>query len=321
MVYRVSHIRTFRAGLYHKIQDQDKEWSCMKDKNGNWYTITYDVAMFLPMLEMAGFEHVKHNAKPLYIYNRDNPISDDKVNQQKQWDIHEEILNKPAFHRINSYLKSSEKILVYCGINNGEGLKNLVPFYDKIYAFDANPKKIEICKKVFAHETKITFVEAALHEKDNEEVSFFITEKWDAASSLGKLNPEYSHVKSEDSPLYEADKKNVKEIKVKTLNLNNYLKSQNINHIDYLLTDLQGYDFAVLKTLEDFINNKKISYITCEVEENDSEKVYLDVPSNKKKLFDELLKNNYEELTETRSETDGWTTDFSWKLKNQKEND
>jgi hypothetical protein len=75
----------------------------MKDKNGDWYTITYDVAMFLPMLEMAGFEHVKHNTKPLYVYNRDNPISDDKVNQQKQWDVHEEILQKESFKKIESY--------------------------------------------------------------------------------------------------------------------------------------------------------------------------------------------------------------------------
>lgn len=102
--FRISHIRTFRAGLYHKIQEQDPTFSCLKDNNDNWYTMTYDVAMFLPMLEMAGFEHVKHNAKPLYVYNRDNPISDDKVNQQKQWDIHEEINNKKPFHKIETYL-------------------------------------------------------------------------------------------------------------------------------------------------------------------------------------------------------------------------
>ncbi len=101
--FRVSHIRTFRAGLYHKIGEQDKTFSCMKDKNGNWYQMTYDVAMFIVMLEMAGYEKVKHNITPLYVYNRDNPISDDKVNQQLQWDIHDEINKKKPFKRIDNY--------------------------------------------------------------------------------------------------------------------------------------------------------------------------------------------------------------------------
>ncbi len=101
--FRVSHIRTFRAGLYHKIAEQDPSFSCMMDKSNNWYTMTYDVAMFLPMLEMAGFEHVKHNPKPLYIYNRDNPISDDRISQELQWSIHEEINNKKPFKKIESY--------------------------------------------------------------------------------------------------------------------------------------------------------------------------------------------------------------------------
>lgn len=101
--YFVSHIRTFRAGLYHKIQEQDKVFSCLKDANGEFYKMTYDVAMFLPILEMAGFDKVKFNDKILYTYNRSNPISDDRVNQKLQWDIHKEIYKKPKFNKIENY--------------------------------------------------------------------------------------------------------------------------------------------------------------------------------------------------------------------------
>jgi glycosyltransferase involved in cell wall biosynthesis len=101
--FKVSHIRTFRAGLYHSIKKQDPSFSCMMDEKGEWYTITYDVAMFLPMLEMAGIEHVFYNDKKLYVYNRDNPISDDKVNQMLQWQVHEEINKKKPFKKIESY--------------------------------------------------------------------------------------------------------------------------------------------------------------------------------------------------------------------------
>ena len=101
--FKISHIRTFRAGLYHKIGQQDQDFNCMKGSDGKWYTMTYDVAMFLPMLEMAGLEHIYYNDKPLYMYNRENPISDDKVNQALQTQIHIEISKKNKFKKINDY--------------------------------------------------------------------------------------------------------------------------------------------------------------------------------------------------------------------------
>ena len=101
--FRVSHIRTFRAGLYQKIKEQDKDFSCLKDSNKEFYKMTYDVAILFPIMEMAGYEKVKFNDTILYVYNRSNPISDDRVNQQLQWDIHAEISNKPSFNKIEDY--------------------------------------------------------------------------------------------------------------------------------------------------------------------------------------------------------------------------
>lgn len=102
--FYISHIRTFRAGLYHKIKEQDKDFSCMKDKYGEFYKMTYDVAIMYPIMELAGFEKVKYNDTPLYIYNRHNPISDDRVNQTLQTSIHSEINNKKALLKIESFL-------------------------------------------------------------------------------------------------------------------------------------------------------------------------------------------------------------------------
>lgn len=101
--FRVSHIRTFRAGLYQSIKNQDPDFSCMKDKDGQFYKMTYDVAIMFPIMEMAGLDKIKFNDSTLYIYNRNNPISDDKVNQQLQWNIHKEINAKPKFKKIESY--------------------------------------------------------------------------------------------------------------------------------------------------------------------------------------------------------------------------
>ena len=107
--YRISHLRSFRAGIYQEIGRQDPDFKCMQEVNGEgWYRTCYDVAMFLPMLEIAGFDKVKHNSKPLYIYNRDNPISDDKVSQENQTRVHREVLTKPAFKKVESYKTEKE---------------------------------------------------------------------------------------------------------------------------------------------------------------------------------------------------------------------
>jgi glycosyltransferase involved in cell wall biosynthesis len=101
--FYVSHIRCFRAGLYHKIQEQDENFSCMKDSNGEFYKMTYDVAIMYPIMEMAGYERTKYNDKALYVYNKHNPISDDKVNHALQYSIHQEINRKPSFSKIENY--------------------------------------------------------------------------------------------------------------------------------------------------------------------------------------------------------------------------
>jgi len=99
--FYVSHIRTFRAGVYHAIKKQDENFSCLKDNKGNFYTCTYDVAIMYPIMEIAGYDKTKYNDTPLYVYNRDNPISDDKIRQKLQWDIHQEILKKKKFQQID----------------------------------------------------------------------------------------------------------------------------------------------------------------------------------------------------------------------------
>ena len=98
--YKVSHIRTFMAGLYHQIKNQDREFACLKDREGNFYKMTYDVAITFPIFELAGFDRVQYNDKILYCYNFSNPISDHRVNQQLQTAIHREIANKPKFRQI-----------------------------------------------------------------------------------------------------------------------------------------------------------------------------------------------------------------------------
>jgi glycosyltransferase involved in cell wall biosynthesis len=98
--WMVSHLRTFRSSVYKEIEKQDPDFSCMKDKDGNFYRITYDVAMMYPIMEISGYDKVKFIEKVLYLYNINNPISDHVLNQRLQTEVHIEINNKPKFKQI-----------------------------------------------------------------------------------------------------------------------------------------------------------------------------------------------------------------------------
>ena len=55
-----------------------------------------------PMVEMAGKEKIQLISKVLYIYNRFNPISVDRVHRKNQLRIEAILNNKPQYERISS---------------------------------------------------------------------------------------------------------------------------------------------------------------------------------------------------------------------------
>jgi glycosyltransferase involved in cell wall biosynthesis len=65
-----SHLRTFYAALFHKIEKEDLTFQ------GKFYDIAADVAIVLPMFEMASPNHIRYIDRILYFYNYANPISD-----------------------------------------------------------------------------------------------------------------------------------------------------------------------------------------------------------------------------------------------------
>ena len=97
-----SHIRTFRAKAYHSIKDQDPNYDCLKDKNGEFLISMADVGIMLPVAEIVGYENIKYNDKVLYVYNRENELNIDKVHGSSdiQSKNHLEVNSKPKFKRI-----------------------------------------------------------------------------------------------------------------------------------------------------------------------------------------------------------------------------
>lgn len=80
-----SHLQTFRAKLFKKIKKKD-----LTDSKGEFFRMTYDLAIMVPMLEMASPKdknaknHSKFISTVLYRYNFINPISDFRVDKPFQ---------------------------------------------------------------------------------------------------------------------------------------------------------------------------------------------------------------------------------------------
>ena len=98
-----SALRTFKYQLWKNIKEED-----LKDSRGSFYAMAWDLSFMFPMLEMSGGNFI-HTKKNLYIYNRENPINDDKVSTQKQLTLDSIIRNKKRYQPLNkdNYLNNS----------------------------------------------------------------------------------------------------------------------------------------------------------------------------------------------------------------------
>ena len=92
--WRASHLRTFKYHLWKKIEEED-----LKNSQGEFYDVSYDQAIMLPILEMAG-PRAKFVEPILHVYNKENPLNVDKVKTTKQVKTAQEIRNKKKYRRI-----------------------------------------------------------------------------------------------------------------------------------------------------------------------------------------------------------------------------
>lgn len=128
-------------------------------------------------------------------------------------------------------------------IELGKNFKNSV-----IYSFECNPLTVEICQNKLKNYKNIKFFNYGVGDK-NEELPFFsFVKDNDGASSFFKRID------------YDQTQKQTGIIKIRKLI--DIVKENNIDSIDLLCMDVQGYELNILKGAEEFL--KKIKYIIIE---------------------------------------------------------
>lgn len=91
-----SHLRTFKYGLWKKIKKQD----LINEKTGNFIKAAWDLAFVFPMLEMCG-KKALYVEDILYIYNRQNPLNEDKINHDIQLGEEGYIRSKTKYEKVD----------------------------------------------------------------------------------------------------------------------------------------------------------------------------------------------------------------------------
>ena len=94
--WRASHLKTFKYFLWERVKKED-----LLDDDGEFYEMTYDQAMMLPMLEMSG-PKAKYIKEINYIYNTSNPNAVNKTRAKKQHDLMLKIRSKSKYKRLKN---------------------------------------------------------------------------------------------------------------------------------------------------------------------------------------------------------------------------
>jgi len=93
--FTASHIRTWRAFLWRKINEED-----LRDENGDYWQWSGDLCFMFPMLEISGEEHYRFMTDINYVYNAENPINEHKVDMTMVTDHASKIRGKKPYNKI-----------------------------------------------------------------------------------------------------------------------------------------------------------------------------------------------------------------------------
>jgi FkbM family methyltransferase len=178
----------------------------------------------------------------------------------------------------NSVAKNTVQIpenglIVECGSRDCLDAIEVLNCYNprKIYSFECNPESIQVCKHNIANYDNIELVESAVGNCDDV-IDFYATDMEKSKDKNIGASSALFHNRGQKDFIQ-------KKISVPCTRLDTFMNNNNIENIDLLCLDLQGYEKVALEGMGERI--KDVSYIITEV---NFESYYEDSV-----LFDDLL--------------------------------
>ncbi|WP_145596195.1 FkbM family methyltransferase [Candidatus Pelagibacter sp. FZCC0015] len=151
------------------------------------------------------------------------------------------------------------------GGNKGQSVTKFKKIFKKpiIHSFEPIKSEIEIMSEKFKNDQDVKLNNFALGESIGEK-NFNITAQT-GASSFNKINKnsKWAEVRSKEEKTTVNEFSKLTKVKISTLD--KYFNSENINHIDLLKIDTQGYEDKVLEGSIETLSKNKIKAIVTEV--------------------------------------------------------
>ena len=170
------------------------------------------------------------------------------------------------FDEILSKHLNPQPIVFDVGANNGQSIIRFNKLFDKpiIHSFEPVKKEYDKILKTFGDKENLFINNIALGEK-KEKKNFNITANT-ANSSFNQINQGTKWLETRSKEFNTSEKSFVTETQqVQVDTLDNYLNQNNINKIDLLKIDTQGYEDKVLEGAVNTIKNNKIGIIITEI--------------------------------------------------------
>ena len=164
-------------------------------------------------------------------------------------------------------------LVVECGSRDCLDAIEVLNCYNprKVYSFECNPESIQVCKNNIADHDSIELVETAVGNCDDV-IDFYATDMEKSKDKNIGASSALFHNRGQKDFIQ-------KKISVPCTRLDTFMNNNNIENIDLLCLDLQGYEKVALEGMGERI--KDVSYIITEV---NFESYYEDSV-----LFDDLL--------------------------------
>jgi len=199
----------------------------------------------------------------------------------------------PLFLQAHSVLQRVRAIgvrpqgtLVYVGMHRGDGFERLFRRFERSIGIEANPELFRALQRRYRRYPYVALYNVAAAAEAGH-ARFNISSNDGKSSSLGEFRADWTQRKTGQVRMDGS-------IRVPCVNLYEFLQEQGIRHIDYYLSDIQGMDLTVLKTLRPLIEQRAIGRIQCEVAKDAYGNVYAGLETNGQSGFEELLGKHYE---------------------------
>lgn len=161
--------------------------------------------------------------------------------------------------------KNNFEIFVDVGAHKGETINLFLNNFNikKIISFEPSPITYEFLKKQITQlklnfkKTEIIIENFALGDEQKESVIKHMSES--SSSTINHIDQNSSYFKKKFKILnFFGKKKLYKSLDIKIIKLSKYLSQNRIQKIDFLKIDTEGYEYEVIKGLEDHIKNVKM---------------------------------------------------------------